>query len=74
MKKLTDGRLRIFNDVLDDSYIIETTELTFARINKIKDKWYVWFYRLHRQESFTKLREALGKINSEFIKYFRGDK
>ncbi len=73
MREITDSRLKIFNDCLfENGFIVKTSELTFARINKIGKNWCVWFYTEHYQKNFEKLKEALSFINSEFIKYVRG--
>ena len=62
-------RLMVFNDELfEDSFIIATSERVFARINKINGLWCVWFYTLHLQRNFPKIREALSDINEEFIR------
>lgn len=73
MSTLKDGRLKVItDDTVENCFTCETSELTFARINKIADKWCVWFYTLHLQRDFVKIREALMNINAEFIKFFRG--
>lgn len=61
-------RLMVFNDELfEDSFIIATSERVYARINKIKDLWCVWFYTKHLQRNFLKIRDALSDINETFI-------
>lgn len=61
-------RLMVFNDELfDNSFIIATSERVYARINKIKGLWCVWFYTKHLQRNFSKIRDALSDINETFI-------
>jgi hypothetical protein len=65
---LKDKRLGVFNDELfENSFIIATSEMVFARINKIGDLWCVWYYTKHYQKNFSKIREALSDINETFI-------
>lgn len=74
MAKLKDNRLYVFNDdLMENSFIVTTSELVFARINQICGKWIVWYYTKHLQEDFVKLKDALRKIDGEFLKYCRGE-
>ena len=67
-----DGRLCVYNDEYDENgFVVKTTEQTFARVNKIKDKWCLWSYLKHRQYEFQKLREALVKAEEEFAAWYR---
>ena len=55
----------------ENSFVLQTSELTFARLNQINGKWVAWFYTKHIQKSFEKLREALSDINKEFVAWYR---
>lgn len=73
MSKLKDSRLYIYNDAYcNEGFVIKTSELTFARVNHIEGKWRIWYYTRHLQEDFVKFKDALRKIETEFVKYFRG--
>jgi hypothetical protein len=66
---LKDKRLGVFlDDVEEDSFIIATSEMVYARINKIGSLWCVWYYTKHVQKNYTKIKEALTDINEQFIK------
>lgn len=72
-KYLGDRRLGIFTDIYaENSFIAKNGSAVFARINKIGDKWYVWYYKLHLQKTFLKLREALASVNKDFINWYLG--
>lgn len=64
---MRDKRLRVYQDIFENSFIVQTTEYVFARINKIADKWCVWFYKLHVQIDFKTLREALICTERRFL-------
>ena len=71
-KRLGLNRLGVFVDsYIDNSFIVKNSKEVFARINKINDAWYVWFYKSHTQKQFNKLKEALHEINSIFIKWYK---
>lgn len=61
-------RLGIFADLYsENTFILKNSEEVFARINKIGNKWVVWFYKKHLQKEFEKLKEAIAYVNEEFI-------
>lgn len=61
-------RLGIFADLYsENTFILKNSKEVFARINKIGNKWIVWFYKKHLQKEFCKLRDALSYANTEFI-------
>ena len=71
---IKDKRLKIFSDIyFENSFMVSTSELTFARINKIENLWCVWFYTKHLQRNFKKLKEALNNIQEEFVKFVKCD-
>ena len=69
LKQNNNKRLEVFNDeLIENSFIIATSERVFARINKIGNLWCVWFYTRHYQKNFSKIRDALSVVNDTFIK------
>lgn len=64
---MRDKRLRVYQDIFENSFIVRTTEYVFARINKIADKWCVWFYKNHVQKDFNTIREALINVECKFL-------
>jgi hypothetical protein len=72
MSKLTDARICVYTDAFaENSFTIKTTEIVFARLNKIGKKWYVWFYPYKFQKEYLKIRDALHGIEQSFIQYFK---
>lgn len=70
-KYLGDKRLGVFTDIYaENSFIVKNATMVFARINKIGDKWHVWYYKSHLQKDFLKLRDALSVVNKDFINWF----
>lgn len=70
---IKDKRLGIFKDIYgENAFVVKTTELVFARIYKVSNAWYVWFYKRHIQRSYPKLREAISSVEKDFIKYIEG--
>ena len=62
------ARLNIYADVYaDNSFVIKAGDDVFARLNLIREKWVVWYYTLHAQKEFMKLKDALSAINNEYI-------
>lgn len=69
-----DRKLGIFADIYtEDCFIIRNSEMVFARINRIGNKWVVWFYKYHFQAKFDKMKDALTYVNTYFIKWLRGE-
>lgn len=68
------SRLMIFSDpVIEGSFIFKTDKETVARADKSAGKWRIWFYQLHTQRSFGKLREAVSEINRLYINWHRNE-
>lgn len=68
------NRLLIFNDpLIEGSFIFRTKEEMVARADKSAGKWRVWFYHIHTQRSYMKLREAAADINRLFINLHRNE-
>ena len=66
-------RLGVYTDIYaENSFIVKNAVMVFARINKVGDKWHVWYYKSHLQKDFKKLREALSTINNDFIEWYLG--
>lgn len=73
MSRLKDNRLYVFSDeIQNNSFIVTTSEQVFARINQISGKWIVWYYTKHLQEEFLKLKEALIRVDEEFVNFLQG--
>lgn len=63
-------RLEVLADtIIENSFVVQDSEKVFARINFINNKWYVWFYHTHIQQSFEKLKSALIEINKKYIEF-----
>lgn len=45
--------------------------MTFARVNRIGGQWCVWYYTRHLQETFPRLRDALAKVEEEYISFYK---
>lgn len=64
-------RLGIFSDnYSENTFICKTSDCVFARIDKIKKVWCVWYYKSHTQKNYKALKEALEDINSHFFNYY----
>ncbi len=75
ISRLKDSRLGIFADsYTENSFVIRTAEMVFARINQINGKWYVWFYRSHLQKKFDKFRDALFAVNEKFKNWYKDNR
>ena len=69
-RHIKDLRLKVYNDIdSEDSFIVKTSELVFARINKINEKWCVWLYKYHVQRNFQKLQNCLRFVNKKFLEW-----
>lgn len=70
MPRAINKRIGVYPDeLMENSFIVENSDLTFARINKIGNLWCVWFYTKHLQRTYSKLRDSLIDINKEFVDY-----
>ncbi len=75
ISRLKDRRLGIFADSFaENSFVLRTAEIVFARICKVGNKWIVWLYKKHLQKTFEKLRDALAFTNDEFAAWYRDKK
>lgn len=72
VKYLGKNRIGVFADLyVENSFIARNSDIVFARVNKINDKWVVWFYTAHLQKTFDKFRDALSCINRTFVRWYR---
>lgn len=74
-KYLGSSRIGVFTDAyIENSFVVSNSDMVFARITKIGTKWVVWFYKLHIQKEFEKLREAVTYVNQKFITWYGENK
>lgn len=65
-----DKRLGVFVDLdYENSFIIKTSELVFARANKVGDKWLLWLYPHKLQKTYSKFRDLLISVDRYFKEY-----
>ena len=68
---IKDKKLGLYCDYISGQTLVaKTSEITFARINKVTDHWMVYIIPMHECYDTTTLRQALVKLNEKFTEFY----
>ena len=67
---MKNRRLEIVpEETMENSFVIENSEITFAKVYKVGSKWCCWYIKKHVMKYFEKLKEAIVDVNEQWRKY-----